>query len=75
MHFKFRGRPNTKSPLNGGYYDFIFSIPKNFPIDPPKVKALNNFLHMHVYYGGDIDLPIINPQHYKVSITFWDIAT
>ena len=30
---------------------------------------------MHIYYGGDLCLPMINPLHYVTSTTLWDVVT
>lgn len=48
------------SPYEGGVYEGILSIPKEYPMRPPQVKFTSKLFHPNVYHDGKLCISILH---------------
>ena len=53
------GPPETL--YDGGMFQATLTFPKDYPINPPKMKFLSEIWHPNVYKTGDVCISILHP--------------
>ncbi len=48
------------SPYEGGSYQGILTIPKEYPMKPPQVKFTSKLFHPNVYHDGKLCISILH---------------
>ncbi len=56
-----------------GRFPVKITFPSDYPKSSPKVQFDKDFKHVHVYEGGMICMPLLEPQYWKIKTSMSDI--
>ncbi|RMZ88036.1 hypothetical protein DV736_g4731, partial [Chaetothyriales sp. CBS 134916] len=64
------------TPFEGGIFPAELRFPKDYPLNPPKMKFLGEIWHPNVYANGEVCISILHPpgddpNHYESASERW----
>ena len=64
------------SPYEGGIFPADLRFPKDYPLNPPKMKFTDALWHPNIYPNGDVCISILHPpgddpNHYESASERW----
>lgn len=64
------------TPFEGGIFPAELKFPKDYPLNPPKMKFLGEIWHPNVYPNGEVCISILHPpgddpNHYEQASERW----
>ncbi|ETI24526.1 hypothetical protein G647_03895 [Cladophialophora carrionii CBS 160.54] len=64
------------TPFEGGIFPAELKFPKDYPLNPPKMKFLGEIWHPNVYTNGEVCISILHPpgddpNHYESASERW----
>lgn len=66
----------SETPYEGGIFPATLTFPKDYPLNPPKMKFLGEIWHPNVYANGEVCISILHapgddPNHYEQASERW----
>ncbi|RMD43657.1 hypothetical protein DV735_g1478, partial [Chaetothyriales sp. CBS 134920] len=64
------------TPFEGGVFPAELRFPKDYPLNPPKMKFIGEIWHPNVYANGEVCISILHPpgddpNHYESASERW----
>ncbi|PAA68258.1 hypothetical protein BOX15_Mlig015169g1 [Macrostomum lignano] len=50
-----------QSPFEGGLFTTILTFPLDYPLNPPKLRFVNEIFHPNIYKDGNVCISILHP--------------
>eukprot|EP01090_Pellita_catalonica_P016726 TRINITY_DN4873_c0_g1_i5.p1 TRINITY_DN4873_c0_g1~~TRINITY_DN4873_c0_g1_i5.p1 ORF type:complete len:166 (-),score=25.73 TRINITY_DN4873_c0_g1_i5:158-655(-) len=66
----------SETPYEGGAFKAILTFPKDYPLNPPKMKFTSKMWHPNIYPSGEVCISILHapgddPNRYEHSSERW----
>ena len=65
-----------ETPFSGGIFPASLTFPRDYPLNPPKMRFLGEIWHPNVYPNGEVCISILHPpgddpNHYEKASERW----